>query len=48
MGEAGCIPVGALFAQALEDALGLPGFEILEIPLSPDRLFALLAERGAA
>ena len=46
-GEAGCIPVGALFAQALENALALPGFEILEIPLSPDRLFALLAERGA-
>ena len=40
-GEAGAIPVGALFAQAIEDALDLPGFEILEIPLSPKRLFEL-------
>ncbi|MCB0062581.1 MAG: xanthine dehydrogenase family protein molybdopterin-binding subunit, partial [Caldilineaceae bacterium] len=41
-GEAGAIPVGPLFAQALEDALNRPGLEIREIPLSPDRLFALL------
>lgn len=43
-GEAGAIPVGALFAQALEDALQLPakGIEILEIPLSPSRLWELL------
>ena len=36
-GEAGAIPVGPLFAQAIEDALGLAGsgVEILEIPLSP-------------
>jgi carbon-monoxide dehydrogenase large subunit len=42
-GEAGAIPVGALFAQALEDALGLPGrgVEILEIPLSPCRLWEI-------
>jgi aerobic carbon-monoxide dehydrogenase large subunit len=42
-GEAGAIPVGPLFAQAIEDALGLParGVELLEIPLSPDRLWAL-------
>jgi len=40
-GEAGAIPVGALFAQAVEDALNLPGLEILEIPLSPLRLFEL-------
>ncbi len=30
-GEAGAIPVGALFAQAVEDALGADGLEILEI-----------------
>src|SRR5262249_34421158 len=38
VGEAGAIPVGPLFAQALEDALQLPsrGIEILEIPLSPN------------
>ncbi len=40
-GEAGAIPVGALFAQAIEDALNQPGLEILEIPLSPLRLFEL-------
>jgi carbon-monoxide dehydrogenase large subunit len=40
-GEAGAIPVGALFAQALENALDIPGFEILEIPLKPSRLWEL-------
>jgi len=43
-GEAGAIPVGALFAQALEDALRIPGFEIREIPLKPSRLWELLRE----
>ena len=41
-GEAGAIPVGPLFAQAIEDALGLEGFEIREIPLSPNRLWELV------
>ena len=42
-GEAGAIPVGPLFAQAIEDALGLVdrNIELLEIPLSPNRLFEL-------
>ncbi len=40
-GEAGAIPVGPLFAQAVEDALASPGFEIREIPLSPSRLWEL-------
>jgi len=42
-GEAGAIPVGALFAQALEDALDLrgKGRELLEIPLNPNRLWEL-------
>jgi carbon-monoxide dehydrogenase large subunit len=42
-GEAGAIPVGALFAQAIEDALELPqrGVELTEIPLSPNRLWEL-------
>ena len=46
-GEAGAIPVGALFAQAIEDALDLPArsLEILEIPLSPNRLFELIGPR---
>jgi carbon-monoxide dehydrogenase large subunit len=42
VGEAGCIPTGAAFAQAIEDALDEPGLEILEIPLSPNRLFELM------
>ncbi|MBI5301181.1 MAG: xanthine dehydrogenase family protein molybdopterin-binding subunit [Chloroflexi bacterium] len=43
-GEAGAIPVGPLFAQAIEDAFGIEGLEILEIPLSPNRLFELVVE----
>ena len=45
-GEAGAIPVGPLFAQAIEDALGLADrkVELLEIPLSPNRLFELTAK----
>lgn len=42
-GEAGAIPVGALFAQALENALDIEGLELLEIPLSPSRLWELAA-----
>jgi carbon-monoxide dehydrogenase large subunit len=43
VGEAGAIPGGALFAQAIEDALGLAarGIEISEIPLSPCRVWEL-------
>lgn len=41
-GEAGAIPVGPLFAQAIEDALSEYDVEILEIPLSPNRLFELV------
>jgi len=41
-GEAGAIPVGPLFAQAVEDALAGFAVEILEIPLSPNRLFELV------
>jgi aerobic carbon-monoxide dehydrogenase large subunit len=45
-GEAGAIPVGPLFAQAIEDALDLKGkkIELLEIPLSPSRLFEIIRE----
>jgi CO/xanthine dehydrogenase Mo-binding subunit len=46
VGEAGCIPTGAVFAQALEDALGGSGLEIREIPLSPNRLFELMELLG--
>jgi CO/xanthine dehydrogenase Mo-binding subunit len=41
-GEAGAIPVGPLFAQALEDALYDIEFEILEIPLNSNRLWELV------
>src|SRR3990172_5369472 len=44
-GEAGTIPVPALFAQALENALPEYNLEILETPLSPNRLFELLHEK---
>ena len=48
-GEAGTIPVPAVFAQALEDALYDYDLEILEVPMSPNKLFELLqaAERKA-
>ena len=45
-GEAGAIPVAPLFAQAVEDALIDFGVELNEIPLSPNRLFELVAEAG--
>jgi len=43
-GEAGAIPTGPLFIQALEDALQLDALEIREIPLSPNRLWELVME----
>lgn len=46
VGEAGAIPVGALYAQALEDALQ-GAVEIREIPLSPGRLFDLVQDAEA-
>jgi CO/xanthine dehydrogenase Mo-binding subunit len=45
VGEAGTIPVPALFAQALENALSDFNLEILEMPLSPNRLFELLVKK---
>ncbi len=49
VGEAGALPVPAAFAQAVEDALADYHLEILETPLSPNRLFELLqaARQGA-
>jgi carbon-monoxide dehydrogenase large subunit len=48
VGEAGAIPTGALFAQAVEDALAGTGVEICEIPLSPNRLFELIHQARRA
>jgi CO/xanthine dehydrogenase Mo-binding subunit len=42
VGEGGCIPVPALFSQALEDALADYDIEVLEAPMSPNKLFELL------
>ncbi len=47
-GEAGAIPVGALFAQALDNAFRDIGLETREIPLSPNRLFELVMEAKKA
>jgi len=43
-GEAGVIPVGAVIASAIEEALGTP---VREMPLSPLRLFELERSRAA-
>ncbi|WP_372364558.1 molybdopterin cofactor-binding domain-containing protein [Candidatus Uabimicrobium sp. HlEnr_7] len=43
-GEAGSIPVGALYAQAIENAFRDCDLEILEIPLSPNRLYELCSQ----
>jgi carbon-monoxide dehydrogenase large subunit len=42
VGEAGTIPVPALYAQAIENAFPDFNFEILEMPLSPNKLFEIL------
>jgi carbon-monoxide dehydrogenase large subunit len=42
VGEGGAIPVPSAFAQAIEDAMSDYGLEVLEMPLSPNRLFELL------
>src|SRR6266536_4398707 len=47
VGEAGAIPTGALFAQAVEDALAGSGLEICEMPLSPNRLYELMSAAGS-
>jgi len=44
-GEAGTIPVPALFAQALENALPEYKLEIVETPLSPNRVFELIQKK---
>ena len=48
VGEAGTIPVAALVAEAIEDALAPLGVRIHEMPLSPSRIRELIEEAGAA
>jgi aerobic carbon-monoxide dehydrogenase large subunit len=43
-GEAGVIPVPALFASAIDDALSPFGVRVREMPLHPCRLYELLQE----
>ncbi|BDG60790.1 xanthine dehydrogenase family protein molybdopterin-binding subunit [Caldinitratiruptor microaerophilus] len=45
-GEAGVIPVAAVFAQALEDALRPFGVRVTEMPLSPARLWDMIRKGG--
>jgi len=47
-GEAGVIPVGALIAQALDDALAEFGVRITEMPLSPNRLLEIIGRAETA
>ena len=47
VGEGGAIPVPAVFAQALEDALRDYDLEVLKMPLSPNRLLQLLHQRDS-
>src|SRR5437879_12101455 len=46
VGEAGAIPTGALFAQAVEDALAGSGLESCGTPRIPTGLFELMSSTG--
>ena len=46
-GEGGTIPVGGVIANALADALAATGAAPRALPLSPDRIWALIAEAGS-
>jgi carbon-monoxide dehydrogenase large subunit len=47
VGEAGAIPVPALFAEAVEDALAGLGVHVTEMPLSPVRILELVRQATA-
>ena len=42
VGEAGAIPVPAVVAEAVEDALAPFGVRVNEMPLSPERILELI------
>ena len=46
VGEAGVIPVAALVAEAVDDALAPFGVRVREMPLSPDRILELIHQNG--
>jgi carbon-monoxide dehydrogenase large subunit len=45
VGESGCVPVAGAIVSAIECALATFGVRISEYPVTPARLFALLAGR---
>ncbi len=47
VGEAGAIPVPALIAEAIDDALAPFGVRVREMPLDPERVRALIAAAGS-
>jgi len=47
VGEAGAIPVPALVAEAVDDALAPLGVRVREMPLNPTRILELI-EQGRA
>lgn len=44
VGESGTIPIPPLYAQAIENALEIPGLFIKEAPIDPSRLYHLVEE----
>jgi carbon-monoxide dehydrogenase large subunit len=48
VGEAGAIPVPALVAEAIEDALTPFGVRVSEMPLSPERIRELIGDATGA
>ena len=44
VGEAGAIPVAALVAEAVDDALAPFGVRVRDMPLSPDRILQLIGQ----
>jgi carbon-monoxide dehydrogenase large subunit len=47
MGEGGTIGAPAALANAVADALSPLGIEVAELPMTPDRIYRLIADRGA-
>jgi aerobic carbon-monoxide dehydrogenase large subunit len=48
VGESGCVPAAGAIVSAIENALAPFGVQITEYPVTPARLFALLAPDRAA
>ncbi len=48
VGESGTIPIPPLYAQAIENALDIPGLFITEMPMDPSRLYELVEQAKQA